>query len=268
MKEGTNPSMYEMPKATRLLVLDDLTASNPFLEDDFKELMTLFDTKNRPIVVSQKMLSLRLRKKYEREVEKNRIEPLDIAIAIGSSGKKVFDELRLTMPACIVSPKRVTLEDGSMRIVSKKGISISEDLRSALRSLNIIDSSRINNIGIIDDTVFSGITAKSIIDELQVLFPLSSKTILTLTHISQFSDQHMGENQNVISAVSLRTSKKMSDGLNSLDARDFVDTSAIPLSNGISISFKEEENWMRSWFGLNYEKARNLCDQMQTVYSA
>ncbi len=56
-------------------------------------------------------------------------------------------------------------------------------------------------------------------------------------------------------------------GLNSVDVRDFIENDALRLEGGVSIPFSEEENWMRSWFGENYEQAMHICQALRRTSS-
>ncbi len=67
----------------------------------------------------------------------------------------------------------------------------------------------------------------------------------------------------IISGITLTTTSKGQKGLNTVDAKDFVSNDAIPLGDGNSIPFTQEKNWMRSWFGENYEEAVSICQQIK-----
>lgn len=255
-----NPSGYQMPKPSRIILLDDLSDGNQETIEKLQDLSRLFDSKYLPILVTLQQLIDRLKIKYHRHIKHGLITPVDIAISIGKSGQNIFRKLKLDIPEFTVYPQRITDANGHTFVKSKNSIDLPTQLDEGFHELNL--NPTILNVGLVDDTVFSGETIRTVTD---LLLPYRPKTlsVLTLTYIPCLSSR-LGNTTSILSALTLKSSPNNLDGLNSLDTRDFVDQTAIPLKNGESLSFSDETNWMKTWFGNNYQTAVEICSNLST----
>lgn len=256
-----NPSGYEMPKPTRLLILDDMSRGDSASEARIRELSHLIDSSTLPLYVNQQTLADRLKQKYATLVARNQIQPLDLVIALGKAGEDVATLLELSTPVIRINPTRRVQEDGLPEIISKTGIPFDKEIQQTMIERSLTPES-FRSIGIVDDTIFFGGTMNTAATTIKEIFPTAILTAMTLTYASPFARKNLA-NIPVIAALRLRTAEQNTLGINSIDAKDFIYDDALPLQNGQSIPFMEEENWMRAWFGENYEAAYAICEELK-----
>lgn len=262
-REVFNPTGYNMPKPTRMLIVNNLEESNTLVNGKVRDLAKLVDSGRAAIVTDSERLIRRLKSRYDREVEDGLLDPLDLAVGVGFLGGSIAYSLCINAPVIRVNPTRVVGEDGMPIIVSKTGVPLEEEVATGLKRIK--NRGEIRSIGIVDDTVFFGGTAIAVRDTLRTFFPDARYSVLTLTHVAPFVRDAITD-MKIVSGLKLTSDPNSQAGINTINADDFINREAIRLSNGATIPFSEEENWMKAWFGENYEVALYICNLMRYYY--
>lgn len=262
MVEGlpANPSRYDMPKPSRLVLLDDLSGEDLFLRCRTSELALLIDAPQTAIKLTVDQLTERLRKKYTRGLEKGIYPPIDLLIGVGSTGSSLADNLNLGLPVIKVTPFRSKDPQGHNVVTTRSELSLAQEI-DVVRSMTSETSNP--TIGIVDDTVFSGKTLSEIYSVIEGVFNQPDVITLALTSVPAFLPQALKDKAKIISGLQIKTIQSGRSGLNSIDMKDLVTDDGLHLADGSSIAFMNEENWMRSWFGPNYDQAIAICEEIR-----
>lgn len=256
-----NPSGYDMPQPTRVALLDDYSNGITEIHLKIHELARLLDTSRKPIVVDSNQLVHKLNIRLERAISTGQHPQPDLFIGIGRTGYTIATEIYHQNPVCLVTPYRSKNIDGTNEISTRSGIALQQEIEEGITALGVMPRC----IAIVDDTIFTGNTLAVVSKTLQDSLPYASQIALTLTYTPAFVDQFIPP---VIAGLTLRTNKDGTDGINSLDVRDFFEDDALPLGNETSISFSREDNWMRAWFGPNVEQAIQSIQAIKELMSA
>ncbi len=245
-----NPSGFDMPKPTRFLLLDDLSDGDFVVQKKARELTSLVDADCAIYASAERLLS-RVKRKNNGLLRK-----VELCIGIGKTGYDLAERIDTKAPIVLVTPYRETNSNGANYIKARSGKSLLQEIRE---NLPHPERRQIRNIGLVDDTVFSGGTVLAIVNAVRSIFSKSKITVFTLTYIPSLSNFLEIEEFSIVSGLTLRSDSRKSIGINSVDVKDLVLQSALPLADGRTIPFMEEENWMRAWFGKNYERAIEIC---------
>lgn len=262
-EETYNPSGYDMPRPTRMVIVDDLIDTNTRTKGQVRDLGKYIDSDRATIVTDADRLTRRLRSRYDREVENGLMEPLDLMVGVGSAGQGIAYALGINSPIVTINPTRVVGEDGMPIIVSKTGVPLEEEFVTGLKRIK--NPGDITSIGIVDDTVFFGGTAIAVRDTVRTFFPDAKYSVLALNYVAPFVKDVITD-MKIVSGLKLTSDPNSLKGINTINADDFINREAIRLSDGTTIPFAEEENWMRAWFGENYEVALYICGLMRYYY--
>ena len=256
-----------MPKPTRMLIVDDLRETNTMAKMYVRDLAKKVDSDRAAIMTDSERLTRRLRSRYDRAVEDELLDPLDLMVGVGLAGDIIAYSLGIKAPVIRVNPTRVVAEDGMPIIVSKTGVPLEEEVARGLERVKnrVKNQDKIRSIGIVDDTVFFGGTAIVVRDTLRTVFPDAQYSVLTLTHVAPFVKDVITD-MRIISGLKLTSDPNSQRGINTLNADDFMNREAIRLQDGTSIPFTQEENWMKAWFGENYGVALYICNVMRYYY--
>lgn len=262
MVEGlpTNPSRYDMPKPSRFVLLDDLSGDDLFLIRRTSELTLLIDTPQPAVKIATAQLTNRLRRKYMLGSERGIYPQLDLTIGVGSTGFTLAENLDLGAPLIKITPFRSKDPNGNNVIFTRSGLSLVQEITAAK---NLIGDINKPTVGIIDDTIFSGKTLSEIHTAIENNFSEFEIIMLALVSVPAFLPESLRNKVKIISGLQIKTNESRKSGLNSVDMKDIITDDGLHLADGSSIAFMNEENWMRSWFGPNYNQAIAICQEIR-----
>jgi hypothetical protein len=182
--------------------------------------------------------------------------PFDAAIGIGRAGERVAGQLHARagwFPA--IRRVDVTREEdgrGGYRLVSTG----SDPLARQLAGLE-----RCRSVAVVDDTVFSGLTLRSVLDAL-------SPETLSRTHA--FCLRAVAESLPPLRARCPVTAGFAAEG-KILDEVSFINASGLVLRVAIRrpgrppLAFFERPQWMRAWFGGDADEVTALCRRLNRL---
>ncbi|MDP3994238.1 MAG: phosphoribosyltransferase [bacterium] len=251
-----------MTKPSRFVFLDDLSGHDPFLRTQTAKLANFVDSSQSVILANSEQLTQRLKDKYLSGLKEGIYPNLDLIVGVGSSGFELAEKLNLQVPIIKITPYRDKNSDGTDAILTRSGIPLITEIAESKHLLRVTKNQL--SIGVVDDTVFSGVTLSEIYAVLRQNFKSLRVLTLTLTSVPIFLQNNLKDSDiQIISALEIRTNAERKGGLNSVDMKDLVLDDALPLGDGCSIPFMFEENWMRAWFGRNYNQAMIVCREIR-----
>lgn len=180
-------------------------------------------------------------------------EPFAAAIAIGSAGETAARQIHLRtgwFPAIVkVDLTRVERQDGGYDL---RG---SESLAEQLASL----AGR-SSIAIVDDTVFSGLTATAVLDAL----PDGAAARTELFCLKAVAETAEQLRKRCPVTVGFSAPGTILDEVSIINATGLVYRVAVRTRHG-SMAFFERPEWMRAWFPTNHEDVIDLCARLNAA---
>jgi hypothetical protein len=255
--QDTGPSPYAQPTPRRLYVHDDLsdlarTRGGPRAEASqlAQALLELLASDRDRVTV------LTLDEQVDRVIAQGRHEPFARTLGIGRAGMRVAETLH-ARTGWFPSRRRLDLtreEDGrgGYRLVSTGPVALADQLAG-------LDDSP--SLAVVDDTVFSGLTLRSVLDALP-------RPVLARTRA--FCLRGVAESLAAVARLCPVTAGLSAPG-RILEDVSFINASGLVLRIAIRrpgeppLAFFDRPEWIRAWFPRDAEAVLDLCHRLNAL---
>ena len=254
---GTRPSGYDAPTPDRFYIHDDLShqVRARFGEGSqaFQLTKSLFDLVQSD---SDRVTVLNLDDQIEALVSSGEHDPFAMAVGIGIAGERVAMQLHARVgwfPAIRrVDVTRVEDGHGGYDLASTSSV----PLEAQLQGLEEVSS-----IAIVDDTVFSGLTMRSVLNSLP-------KGVLERAHafcLRCVADTVAGIEALCPVSAGFEAPGRILEDVSFINASGLVTRVGIRRAGGPPMAFFERPEWLRAWFPRDVDAVRELCGRLNAI---
>ena len=241
------------PTPRVLYVHDDLTAEVTEAHGDESEAARLTNELFAMLRRDPRVVVLTLAGQLDRVVAGGPHDPFAVAIGIGAAGERVARALHArTGWFPVIRRVDVTREeqpDGDYRIVSTSPVSIEVQLAG-------LDGAA--SLALVDDTVFSGLTMRSILAAL----PRAAATRLHVFCLRAVDDSLAGIRARCPVTAGVAAKGRMLDDVSFINASGLARRGAIRRAGALPLAFFEREEWMLAWFPGYAQEVTRLCQRL------
>ena len=254
---ATDAAGYPQPTPRLLYVHDDLTEE---VAREFGE-TSLASSAARDLIAlvardRERVRVLTLREQLEAVVDQGAHAPFEIAVGIGAAGQRVADTIH-ERTGWFPRIRRVGLtreEDGrgGYRLVSTEDVDL---------PAQIADLAGCASLAVVDDTVFSGLTMRSVLEALP-------PALLRRTHA--FCLRGMGESIAAVATLCPVTAGvaapgRLLDEVSFINASGLVRRVAIRRPGQSPLAFFDRPEWIRAWFPGVHGDVLAICQRLNAL---
>jgi len=241
------------PTPRVLYVHDDLTTEVTLAHGAGSEAARLTRELFDLLRADSRVVVLTLAEQLDGVIARGSHRPFALAVGIGAAGERVaralHDRVGWFPTITRVDVTREEQGDGSYRLVSPHGDRV--DVR-------IAGVAHADSVAVVDDTVFSGLTMRSVLSALAA--PVRSRT-------HAFCLRAVAESLDAVRALcpvtaGVAATGRILDDVSFINASGLARRGAIRRAGAPQLAFFEREEWMRAWFPGYAGDVTRLCRQL------
>ena len=197
---------------------------------------------------------LTIERQLEGIVSQGPRRPFPAAVAIGGAGKTAADLIH-RRTGWFPAIKEIALT----RVENGEG---GHDLRGAdLLRQQLGGLTGAGRVAVVDDTVYSGLTAAAVLDALPD-GTLERTELFCLKAVEQTANRLR---QKCTVTVGFAASGTINEEVSIINATGLVYRVAIRTRHGPDMAFFDRPEWMRAWFPADHQKITELCQRLNAT---
>lgn len=237
-------------KELRVYLYNDLPFITTFQNKNLIKKLLINIRANPNVVITD------IKRQIEKIATNRSYSPFDVTIAIGNAGTRVAN---LIHKKANIFPNIVSFKISRYELPNGK-FEISEKDLSPL--LKYFKKNNFSKISIVDDTLYSGLTLKSVINCIPKMQRKDINIFLLQGLSSSIANFRSKYNVNVALEIS---------GIPEIDvtiikASGLFTKGAIRPENTTPLAFFQREKWMREWFPNNWKGIIKLCQKIEKIH--